>query len=174
MARRCGSVLLPTLVLLIPTPSLEAQSGTLLVSATVVTDRLSAVAVRPLLFPSRRRGHPATVDPTDSTAAQWILVGQANTTIQTKFTLPAELVNHQSTQAPALPIAFSSRAGRWRQEVDAPDAATAFDPREGTAIRFGEGTSPTAYVWLGSTVAPTAALAPGTYEGTVTLTIYYP
>jgi hypothetical protein len=161
------------MLLIVSAPPLEAQAGAVRVSATVVTDRLSAAAVRPLSLEGNRRAHSSTVLPTDTTAAQWMLVGQANTTVQTKFTLPAELVNLASAQARALPVAFSSQAGRWRQDVDDPNGATSFDPRVGTAVRFGDGATPTAYVWLGSTVAPTASAAPGAYEGTVTLTVYY-
>lgn len=165
--------MLPTLVLLIPTPSLDAQAGTVLVSATVVTDRLSAAAVRPLVFQSNRRVRSATVQATDSAAAQWMLVGQANTTVQMKFTLPSGLVNLQSAVAPELAIRFSPQAGRWRREVDDPDGAAPFDPVAGTAVKFGDGTSPVAYVWLGGTVSPGASTAPGEYRGTITLTLFY-
>jgi hypothetical protein len=134
---------------------------------------LSVAAVRPLAFETRRPVHAATVAPTDRAAAQWALVGQANTQVQINFTLPSELVNLQSPQAPGLPIAFSRGAGRWRPEVDDPDDAASFDPRQGTAVRFQDGTAPTVYVWLGGTVSPAASTAPGAYRGTVTMTLFY-
>lgn len=176
MTRRLGFVPLLVNILLLPLRPLPAQqrgSGTILASATVVADRLSAVAVRRFAFESRHSVHAATVDPTDSTAAQWALVGQANTQVQINFTLPSEVVNLQSPQAPGLPVAFSRGAGRWRQEVNDPDDAASFDPRHGTAVRFRDGTAPTVYIWLGGTVSPTASTAPGTYQGTVTLTLFY-
>lgn len=176
MTRRLGFVPLLLATLLVPVRPLPAQQrggATILASATVVTDRLSVAALRPLAFETTRPVHAATVDPTDRAAAQWALVGQANTQVQINFTLPSELVNLQTPQAPGVPVAFSRAAGRWRQEVNDPDAAASFDPRQGAAVRFRNGTSPTVYVWLGGTVSPTASTAPGTYQGTVTLTLFY-
>lgn len=180
MLRHVGHLLGP-IALLLPAPPLDAQAGsrprdnggTILVSATVVTGLSSATTVRPLVLETARGQRSATIEPSDRAAAEWRLLGQANAEVQITFTLPSTLANLQSPDTPRLPIAFSRRAGRWRQDVADPREAVSFDPHESTALRFGAGAWPALYIWLGSTVFPTAATPPGAYQGTVTLTLVY-
>ena len=90
-----------------------------------------------------------------------------------QLTRPVELVNQQSPDAPAVPIVFSRTAGRLAQGEGSAASAASFDPRAGTVGRFGTGPAPTLLVALGSTVETTASTTPGTYYGTVTLTVFY-
>lgn len=180
MASRAGALLLSLCLLFAPARPAAGQganglrtSATIRASATVVTDRFGFAALRPVAFEASRSERSTTVLPTDPAAGQWRLVGRASTQVRMKLTLPTALVNQQSADAPSVPILFSHTAGRLAEGVDNAAGAASFDPREGTVGRFGTGPTPTLYVWLGGTVATTAATAPGTYRGTVTLTVFY-
>ena len=152
--------------------ALPRTANTILASATVVLDRVSVAALRPVAFAAARHGRQTTVQPTDGGAGAWRLVGTSHAVVQMKLTLPSELVNLQ-VPAAAVPIEFPPTAGRWRQDVNEPAGGATFDPQLGTAGQFGLGPNPTLFIWLGSTVQPNSASPGGTYRGTITLTVSY-
>jgi hypothetical protein len=149
------------------------HAGSILVSATVVEDRLSVAALRPVAFTVRRHGRSTTVQPTEAAAGEWRLIGTPNAMIGMKLALPSALVNSRdSTKAP-LAIGFSPTAGRWRPDVEDASGATTFDPQQSVSGQFGPGRDPALYVWLGGSVQSTADTEGGNYEGAVTLTLFY-
>jgi hypothetical protein len=148
------------------------HSSIVLVSATVVDDRLSVAALRPIEFTVRRPGGPSTVQPTQPAAGEWRLIGTANAMIRMKLELPSVLVNSRDSTA-VLAIEYAATAGRWRADVDDAAQATVFDPRLGASGRFGAGTDPALYVWLGGSIQSPTDTAGGSYEAAATLTLYY-
>jgi hypothetical protein len=149
------------------------HSGSIQVSATVVSDRLSAAAVRPVSFTVARHRPATTVRPTESAAGEWRVTGLPNAVIRMKLALPATLVNSRDPAAARLPVAFLPTSGRWRPDVDDATGATSFDPKNGFSGRFGPGHDSALYVWLGGSVQPASDTATGFYQGDVTLTVFY-
>lgn len=169
---------LVVLGLLAPSAPAAAQrssglSNTVLVSATVVTDRLSVAALRPVAFAVHRHARSTTVQPTDGAAGEWRLIGTPNAMIQMKVGVPSDLVNSRDSSAAPLAIEFSPMAGRWRRDVEDAAGAATFDPQQGVSGQFGPGRDPALYVWLGGSVQPSADTAAGDYQGAVTLTVFY-
>ena len=82
------------------------------------------------------------------------------------FVLPANLSFGINT----MPISFANGDAGWNP-ADASGTAAGFDPNAGTA----ENLSATGfgYVWLGGTVTPAAAQAPGVYTANVALDVVY-
>ncbi len=151
----------------------SGHSSSILVSATVVDDRLSVAALRPVEFTVGPRGAPTTVQPTDAAAGEWRVIGTANAMIRMKLALPSTLVNSRDSTAPPLAIGFATTAGRWRLDVEDAGQATAFDPRQGISGRFGQSPDPALYVWLGGSIQTVTDTANGSYSAAVTLTIFY-
>jgi hypothetical protein len=169
---------LVVLGLLAPSEPAAAQrssgpASVMLVSATVVTDRLSVAALRPIAFAAHRHAVSTTVQPTDAAAGEWRLIGTPNAMIQMKVGTSPDLVNSRDSTAARLAIGFSPTAARWRRDVDDPAGATTFDPRQGVSGQFGPGSDPALYVWLGGSIQPSADTAAGDYRGTITLTVFY-
>jgi hypothetical protein len=167
---------LTALCLVVPAGRAAAQRSpatSVLVSATVVSDRLSMATLRPVEFTAGRHAAATTIQPTESAAGEWRVVGTPNAMIRMNLTLPSALVNSRdSTRAP-LAIAFAPTSGRWGPDVEDAAAAAAFDPHHAVSGRFGAGRDPTLYVWLGGSVQPSTTTAAGTYRGSVTLTLVY-
>lgn len=164
--------------LLAPNKSAAAQqssgpSSAVLVSATVVTDRLNVAALRPVAFAVHRHAVSTTVQPTDAAAGEWRLIGAPNAMIQMKVGTPSDLVNSRDSSAAPLAIEFSPTAGRWRRDVEDVGGAATFDPHQGIAGQFGPGRDPALYVWLGGSVQSSADTTAGDYQGAVTLTVFY-
>ncbi len=169
---------LVVLGLLTPSEQAAAQrssghASVVLVSATVVTDRLSVAALRPVAFAVHRHAASTTVQPTDAAAGEWRLIGTPNAMIQMKVGAPSDLVNSQDSTAAPLAIEFSPTAARWRRDVEDAAGAATFDPQQGVSGQFGPGRDPALYVWLGGSVQHTADTAAGNYQGAVTLTVFY-
>lgn len=169
---------LAALCVLTPVGRMAAQGGSghsssIRVSATVVSDRLSATAVRPVSFTVPRHHAATTVRPTESAAGEWCVIGSPNALIRMKLALPAALVNSRDSGAARLPIAFLPTSGRWRPDVEDAAGATSFDPHTGLSGRFGPGHDSALYVWLGGSVQPSSDTATGLYQGAVTLTLFY-
>jgi hypothetical protein len=151
----------------------SGHSSSILVSATVVSDRLSVAVLRPVEFTVRCHGGPTTVQPTESAAGEWRLIGTSNAMIRMNLALPTALVNSRDTTATPLTIGYATTAGRWRADVEDAAQATVFDPRQGASGQFGRGPDPALYVWLGGSVQAAPDTATGTYQGAATLTLFY-
>ncbi len=172
------SILLLLLGLGVPGRRVVAQtssrnSGLITATATVVATHVAATSLRRLDFGAVRTDMATTLQPTDAGAGEWRVVGNANALIAIDLTLPAELANVHVPSVSPLPIAFTSKAGRWRQAVDDAAGAAAFDPKVGATARFGPGPNPALYIWIGGTLPPAVAGVRGAFQGTVTLTVSY-
>jgi hypothetical protein len=151
----------------------SGHSSAVLVSATVVTDRLSVAALRPVAFAVHGHKASTTVQPTEAAAGEWRLIGTPSAMIQMKVGTPTDLVNSQDSTAAPLAIGFSPTSGRWRRDMEDAAGAATFDPQQGVSGQFGPGGDPALYVWLGGSVQPSADTVAGYYQGVVTLTVFY-
>ena len=142
----------------------EAQTSTIEATATVLS-AVTVAGVADLTIGNVTPGVPKTVAITDAGAGRFDVTKAANEGVTLSFTLPTDL----SSGANALPI--GSWTGGWHTTADA-TAATLFTPSAG-----GTNTTATAssnlYVYIGATVTPGAAQAPGDYTGDVTMSVVY-
>lgn len=140
----------------------QAQSANIQATATVFTP-MTVTGVRNLQFGSVIQNVPRTVAVADAGSGQFNLTGQALANVALTFTLPTNL-----TGAGNLAI------GTWtgNHNTTASPTGTAFTP-SASATNAAFPAAGTLFVYLGATVSPTAAQAPGNYTGTVTLTAAY-
>jgi hypothetical protein len=102
---------------------------------------------------------------TAATSGRFDLTGQTSANVDVSFTLPTDLTSGANN----LPI------GTWTGCVNATNTTTgctAFTPSASNTSTAFSGAG-ALFVWVGGTVTPAAAQAPGTYNGTVTLTAAY-
>jgi len=113
-------------------------------------------------------GVPKTISRLDpANSGLYRIQGRPGAEISLYFTLPNEL---SSASGAMLAIEFAvGDAGIADDQTQA--ASVAFDPHAPLTIRLGR--DGRAFVWLGGTVRPTGAQAPGYYEAAVVLTADY-
>jgi hypothetical protein len=121
--------------------------------------------LRNLVFGTITSGTTTSVDKTSVSAAQWTFSGRFLTGGTFQLTLPTTLTG----PGPDLPITFGTSDG-LRNTTNNPATGTAFNPHTVQTVPISlMGT--TVYVWLGGSVSPPLNQTPGTYSGTVVLTI---
>lgn len=142
----------------------SAQSANINVTANVF-QAITVTAGTNLAFGNVFPGINKTVATADAGAGRWDATGQASQNVNMTFTLPTDLTNGGNNLA----------VGTWtgcRDGDNTVAGCTAFTPSgSATAAVFGAGGVLT--VWIGATVAPTAAQAAGAYTATATLTLAY-
>ena len=153
--------------------ALRGAAGTLTAAALAVTaDAGRAVAqvttLRPLAFGTVITGTSTAVAPTDARAAVWRIRGILGVSGGVTFTLPTVLtrVGGGST----MPVTFCATCGVYRVNGATPVGGTVFDPRLGVQGLYVVVLSDV-YVWLGGSVTPPLNQPPGSYVGTMVLTV---
>lgn len=156
MATRAQALL--SLLLLCGATALSAQRGR----------PVRARGVRSLDFGTLLPGVPQPIARTDPLNSGEIDVfGQKLSTVQLIFSLPTVMIGPAGA---TLPLSFGSNDGGY-SESQSVTAQVGFDPRapySATLSRTGRGS-----VFLGGTAQPSLSQRPGSYSGTVTLTIVY-
>jgi hypothetical protein len=139
-------------------PSLCAQGGR----------PIRAQGVRSLDFGTLLPGVAQPIARTDPLrSGQFDVTGQKFSTVQLSFTLPAVMTGPAGA---ALPLSFGGNDAGF-SESQSVASQVGFDPRApflATLSKNGRGS-----VFLGGTARPVAAQRPGSYSGTVTLTVVY-
>lgn len=163
VARRCRIPILLGILALLSwshAPEVRAQVG-----------RGRPVIVRPrrdLSAGDIFAGVPKTVSRLDpANSGLYRIQGRPGAEISLHFTLPSQLTSATGT---TLTIEFAP-GDAGIADVQNQPASVGFDPHTPLTVRLG--TDGRAYVWLGGTVQPTAAQAPGYYEAAVVLTADY-
>ncbi len=133
----------------------------------------AVVPVQDLDFGDVVPATPATVNPrTAPNAGEFEISGTSGAEIAMSFALPTALVVGPNS----MPIAFGPGAGCQVGSLSfLRFVCGAFNPAV-TLVRRIPNVGPpfnVIYVWLGGTVSPTPAQAPGIYRGTITLTVAY-
>jgi hypothetical protein len=150
--------LLLSILLLGGAPALRAQRGR----------PIRAQGVRALAFGTLLPGVPQPISRTDPLrSGQFDLTGQRFSSVQLSFTLPAVMTGPAGA---TLPLAFGGNDAGFSRSQSV-GAQVGFDPRSpflATLSNNGRGS-----VFLGGTAQPVTAQRPGSYSGTVTLTVVY-
>ncbi len=112
-------------------------------------------------------GYPAEVNHIDATAAKFRFFHFAFfiRNMQITFTLPTRL----SYQSYNIPITFDASHTAWSYN-DVPTGRTNFDPHSPLYINNVWLLTPV-YVWLGGKLNSTGGVPPGTYQGTIIVTV---
>ncbi|MEP7227587.1 MAG: DUF4402 domain-containing protein [Gemmatimonadales bacterium] len=140
----------------------------MLVALALVLARAEAggqvVAMRNLAFGTILSGTTTAVSKTSASSAQWRFTGTFPLGGTAFLTLPTTLTG----PGPAIPITFSTTDGQYNT-VNNPVGGTSFNPHNSQSVpALFNGT---VYVWLGASMSPPANQTPGTYGGTVVLTV---
>jgi hypothetical protein len=119
-----------------------------------------------LTFGTITSGTTTHVAYTSPSAAEWQIHPTLGLTGTFQFTLPTTLSGPGAT----LSITYSSTDGHWRANTNNPSSGgTTFDPHNTQSIALV--LSQNVFVWLGASVSPPLNQKPGTYTGTVVLTV---
>lgn len=132
---------------------------------TVRAQSLQVTGDQPLQFGTMIQGIDMAVAPTDAgAAAQFSLRSNGNAYVQLSFTLPAALNGPGGAR---LPLIFGPTDGGFSRDRTIGNQVP-FDPRVPFVgqLRGGRAT-----VYLGGLARPAASQTPGSYTGTVTLTV---
>ena len=153
-----GRLLLLPLLALLATAPLAAQRP------------IQVEGIKNLAFGLLLAGTPVSVVRTDPVRA-----GQVNITAQPKSSIIIQISLPVSMSGPAgatLPLAFGANDAGY-SALGSIGSQVAFDPRNSTVVLTntsnGRGT-----LYLGGTASPAFNQQPGTYTGTITVTVAYP
>lgn len=136
-----------------------------LFAAPHATAQISVAPVRDLNFGPVISGLPTYIGPSHPTrSGQFQVITPPLARVQVRFTLPSQL---DGPAGATMPINFANNDA-LHVDGGVDGVPSTFNPK---ATRNFQVTSGTAFVFLGGTVSPATAQAPGTYTGTVTLTI---
>jgi hypothetical protein len=140
----------------------------LVVSALLIFSGRAAAQVttlRNLAFGTITSGTTTSVNKTSVNAAQWTFSGTFLVGGTFQLTLPTALVGPGAD----IPVTFGTSDG-LRNTTNNPNTGTSFNPHTVQTIPIAAfGT--TVYVWLGGSISPPLNQTPGTYTGTVVLTV---
>lgn len=113
-------------------------------------------------------GTSASVTPESASGASWrIHYSLAAIASSFKLTLPGTLTR---AGGGSMPVTFCSTCGLYRLNNSNPSGATTFDPASTVSLGL-IALGGNVYIWLGGSIAPPASQTPGSYSGTVVLTL---
>jgi hypothetical protein len=140
----------------------------MLVALVLILARAEAdgqvVGMRNLAFGTNLSVTTKAVSRTSASSAQWRFTGSFAMGSSFVLTLPTTLTGPGA----AIPITFGTTDGQ-RNTTNNPMAGAAFNPHSSQTVP--PLSNYTVYVWLGASVSPPLNQAPGTYSGTVVLTV---
>ncbi len=138
----------------------------LLAGARPAHAQLGLAPVRALEFGTVVVGVPTRVAPSDPVrSGRFDAQAPNGTRVRLAFLLPSQLAGPNGSR---LPLAFGPADGLVAVTASS-SPPQVFDPR--TAVTFVVRPASRLLFFVGGTVSPTTAQAPGTYSGTVTLTL---
>jgi hypothetical protein len=140
--------------------------ASLLVSLVAAPLSAQVTADRPLAFGTVVSGTTTAVTKTSASAAQWKIHGSLLFAGGFQLTLPASLTGPGT----AIPLTFSASDGIYKVNSSSPTGGTVFNPQNFVLITPIL-TSLDVYVWLGASLTTPLNQAPGSYSGTVVLTV---
>lgn len=149
----------------------RALAGVAATAAAVLTPartRAQLTALRPLAFGTIIPGTTTTVAATDASAAAWRIHGVLGVSGGVTLTLPSVLT--RAGGAESMPVSFCATCAVYHVNSATPVGGTPFDPNTGVQGFYVVVLSDV-YVWLGGSVSPPPNQAPGSYVGTVVLTV---
>jgi len=139
--------------------SLVALAGRSTVGKAQVT------TLTPLAFGTIVTGTTTSIAPSSVDAASWRVHGSIGIAGVISIGLPSSLVR---AGGGSMPISFCSTCGLYRTNNSNPAGGTTFNPNLGLVLTITVLSD--LYVWVGGSVSPPLAQAPGSYSGTIILT----
>jgi uncharacterized protein DUF4402 len=142
---------------------LQAQSASIQALANVFAP-ITIAGARNLDFGNVFPGVNKAIAVADPTSGRFDLTGQSSANLNLTFTLPGTLTSGGNNLT----------IGTWTgctNPTTVVAGCTSIDPTVVSPTAFSAGGG--LVVWVGATVSPTAAQAPGNYTGTVSLSVAY-
>jgi len=144
----------------------QAQSASISALATVLSP-ITVSGARDLDFGSVFPSVNKTIGVTAATSGRFDATGTTLANVDISFTLPGTLVSGGNN------LTINSWSGCWNPTANnATVACTAFTP-SGSTTSVNFGAAGNLWVFVGATVAPTAAQATGSYSANVQMTLAY-
>ena len=112
-------------------------------------------------------GATTSIAPTNASAAGWKIHGSVGVAGVITVSLPASLT--KSGGGATMPVTFCSTCGVYRINNSNPAGGTAFNPNNAlilTVVLLSD-----IYIWVGGSVSPPLAQTPGSYSGTMVVTV---
>ena len=119
-----------------------------------------------LTFGTVITGTTTSVGATSASAANWRIHGSIGVAGIITLSLPSTLTR---SGGGSMPVSFCSTCARYRINNSNPAGGTTFDPNSLlilTIVLLSD-----LYIWLGGSVSPPLAQTPGSYSGTVVITV---
>jgi hypothetical protein len=119
-----------------------------------------------LSFGTILSGTTTSVAPTSASAANWKIHGSIGVAGVITVSLPSSLTKSGGT---TMPVSFCSTCGVYRINNSNPSGGTAFNPNNAlilTVVVLSD-----IYIWVGGSVNPPLAQSPGSYSGTMVITV---
>ena len=119
-----------------------------------------------LSFGTILSGATTSVAPTSASAANWKIHGSVGVAGVITVSLPSSLTKSGGT---TMAVTFCSTCGVYRVNNSNPAGGTAFNPNNAlilTVVLLSD-----IYIWVGGSVSPPLAQAPGAYSGTMVITV---
>jgi hypothetical protein len=143
-------------------------SGFLALTLSVVSAAHGQVTtLSPLAFGTVITGTSTSVAPTSASAANWKVHGKVGIAGIITLTLPSTLA--RTGGGTGMPVAFCSTCAVYQINNSSPVGGTTFNPNASLILTIVVLSD--LYLWLGGSVNPPAAQAPGSYSGTVVITV---
>lgn len=145
--------------------SAQAQSATISATATVQTP-LTVTGTANLAFGNVFPGLAKTVAPSDAASGRFTVLGQTGAEVSLTFPgLPANL-----TGAGNLPIGTYTGV---HNNTNSAAGGTGFTPSAASTLAVLDAATGNQFLFIGATVTPAVAQAPGAYTGTITMNVVY-
>ncbi len=141
-------------------------TATLLAMAAGGMEAQTVRAQRDLRFREMLPGVPESLTWDNADAARFRIQGARNLEILITLLLPPTMIG---PGAP-IPLTFASTDAAWGRTNNT-SSGTLFDPNLPLIVSFTNRRR--IFVWLGGTASPSVSQAPGSYSGTITLTVAY-
>jgi hypothetical protein len=137
-----------------------------IINGNTFSQSVTAFAENNLSFGDVYMGYSKTVNHLDATAAKFRLVHNfaGNPNFIISFTLPGSLVFNSYN----VPISFGAATSAYNT-TDSPSGRTSFNPNSPLSAKILPNRS--FYIWLGGVVNIPTNVIPGTYTGTITVTV---
>ena len=142
--------------------------GSALMLRTAMLDAQVVTALAPLQFGTVLGGTTTSINPSGAGAMALDLTGPLGTNGGWTLTLPATLTRVGSSET--MPVTFCSTCGVYRIANNNPAGGITFNPAS-PVLGISLLSVIHVYVWIGGSVSPTSLQRPGSYVGTVVLTL---
>ena len=145
---------------------LAAVGAALSLAIGVTRANAQVTVLTPLAFGTVITGTTTSVGPSSASAASWRVHGSVGVAGVISISLPANLTR---AGGGSMAITFCATCGIYRINNSNPAGGTVFNPNAALILTIVVLSD--LYVWIGGSVNPPLAQTPGSYSGTIVLTV---